>query len=656
LPPPPPGGGVLGSALADRLRRPLKGRIADRGYVGLLVLATLVGIGGIAYLIATTAARTGDVWDTFGVWGFITGTEWVPTPAHGPPQFGALPMLYGTLVTSAIALVLAVPIAVGVALATTVFLPKRLRGPVARVVDVLAAVPSVVFGLFGVAVIVPAAKPILEWIANHNGGLGFIAGPVTGQSYLIAGMVLGIMVLPIVAALSREVLLTVPADQQEAALALGATRWEMVRMAMLPWARTGIVGASALGLGRAVGETIAIAMLLGNSPNIFGSILGPGATSASKIALETGEATALQLDSLTALALVLFAMAFLINAAARLLVRRSTTGPGRLRQALRVPRPRLALPATVSARLGRRREAAADPGLGLAGSPRGMRRVRSAVGTGSVYAALSLAFLPLGVLLGYMLVDGIPAISGSFFTELPPLDPASFSGGIKNALFGTLIMMGLATAIAAPLGVLVALFVSEGQTSRSPLMRRAASAVGFLSDVLLGFPSIVVGLTVYLGLVVAMHKFTALAGAIALAVIMFPIVVRATDEVLRLVPSSLKEASMALGAPRWRTAAQVVLPTAAPGIVTGIMLAVGRAGGETAPLLFTSLGNGNFSTDVLAPIASLPQLIFTNVVYTQTPATLRHAWGAALVLVAIVLGLNLLARLAVRRLGPRRAR
>src|SRR5205807_705534 len=164
----------------------------------------------------------------------------------------------------------------------------------------------------------------------------------------------------------------------------------------------------------------------------------------------------------------------------------------------------------------------------------------------------------------------IPAISWSFFTELPPLDPSSFSGGIANALVGSLILMGLATAFAAPLGILVALFISEGQSSRSPLLRRSATAVGFLSDVLLGFPSIVVGVTIYLALVVAMQKFTALAGAIALAVIMFPIIVRATDEVLRLVPSSLKEASMALGAPRWRTTAQVVLPTAAPGIITGI--------------------------------------------------------------------------------------
>ncbi len=214
------------------------------------------------------------------------------------------------------------------------FLPKRLRGPIASVVDLLAAVPSVVYGLWGVLVLVPAAKPVLEWIAGHSGGLGMFAGPVTGGSYILAGLVLGVMVLPIVAAITREVIATVPRDQQEAAYALGATRWEMVRSAILPWSRSGIVGASALGLGRAVGETIAIALLLGNSPNIWSSLLGPGATLSSVIALEFGEASNLQLSALIALAVVLFVLSFAINALARILVSRGASGPGPVRRAL----------------------------------------------------------------------------------------------------------------------------------------------------------------------------------------------------------------------------------------------------------------------------------------------------------------------------------
>ena len=531
-------------------------------------------------------------------------------------------------------------------------------------VDLLAAVPSVVYGLWGVLVLVPAAKPVLEWISEHSGGIGALAGPVTSGSYILAGLVLGVMVLPIVAAITREIFATVPRDQQEAAYALGATRWEMVRSAMLPWSRSGIVGASALGLGRAVGETIAIALLLGNSPNVWGSLLGPGATLSSVIALEFGEASNLQLSALVALAVVLFVLSFIINALARLLVGRSAAGPGPLRRALagrpgRVPPP-LEPPGAVAVSS----EAAAEPSTAGVEAPGAAvalpsvsrtRRIRSALAVGGVYLALVISLIPLVLILGKILVEGLPAISWSFFTELPPADPYS-KGGISSALVGTLILMGLATLFSAPLGILVALFINDAAANGGRLMRRVGAGVGFIVDVLLGMPSIVAGLIVYLGVVIAMGHFSALAGGIALGILMFPIVVRSTDEILRLVPTAQKEAALALGAPRWRTIWSVVLPAAAPGILTGVMLALARASGETAPLLFTSLSNQFFSTDVLQPIAALPQLIFANSVNVQTPDSLELAWGAALVLVVIILLLNIVARLIAARARPAEGR
>lgn len=591
------------------------------------------------------AGETGDVWTTYGVIGFITGTEWIPAPAQGEPVFGALPFIYGTLVTSAIALVIAVPLAIGVALATTVFLPRRLRGPVASVIDLLAAVPSVVYGFWGITVMVPALRPGLEWLAEHSGPLGFLSGPVTSGSFLLSGLVLGIMVLPIVAAISREVLLTVPVDQTEAAYALGATRWEMVRGAMLPWARSGIVGASALGLGRAVGETIAIALLLGNTPVIFGSLLQPGATLASVIALEFNEATGPQLAALTALGLVLFLIAFAINALARALVSRSAAGPGRLRRAASAGRERAVrgLPRPVRDRgpVATAPVRPAPPRLSRS------RRARGALAQGAVYACLAVSLVPLGAILVEIVSNGMPAISLTFFTADAPADPSlePGTGGIRNALVGTLILMGLATTFAAPLGILTALFLTDVASSARPAIRRGGAAIGFVIDVLLGVPSIVAGLIVYLGVVVVMGHFSALAGGIALAVIMFPIVVRATEEILRLVPEAQREAALALGAPRWRTVWSVVLPAAAPGILTGVMLALARASGETAPLLFTSLGNQFLSTDILEPIAALPQLIFRYSIEFQTPESVQFSWGAALVLVSIILALNLVARL-----------
>jgi phosphate transport system permease protein len=650
--------GPASPAAAHRsFRRPWAGLFADRAYLALTVAASAGALVGIGYLIWTMVGETGDVWSTYGVWGFLTGTEWIPAPVDREPVFGALPFIYGTLVTSAIAMVLAVPLAVGVALATTVFLPKRMRGPIASVVDLLAAVPSVVYGLWGILVLVPAARPVLEWIADHSGGIGLLAGPVTSGSYILAGLVLGVMVLPIVAAITREVLLTVPREQQEAAYALGATRWEMVRSAMLPWARSGIVGASALGLGRAVGETIAIAVLLGNSPNIFGSLLGPGSTLAGVIALEFGEAAGLQLAALTALGVVLFALAFVINALARLLVARQAAGPGRLRRALDARRAAAAVGDAAP-------EPAPAPGPVAEPPARGdalptvsrSRRVRSALAIVALYSALVLSLVPLVLILGKILVEGLPALSTDFFTEVQPADPFTPGGGIANALVGTLILMGLATLFSAPFGILVALFINDAAANGGRAMRRVGSGVGFVVDVLLGVPSIVAGLIVYLGVVIAMQKFSALAGGIALAIIMFPIVVRATEEILRLVPDAQREAALALGAPRWRTVWSVVLPAAAPGILTGVMLALARASGETAPLLFTSLGNQFFSTDILEPIAALPQLIFRNTIEVQTPESLQLAWGAALVLVIIILLLNLLARLIARRSGSVAAR
>ena len=439
------------------LRRPWTGILADRGYLGLTAVAAVAALGGIGWLIWTTVKETGPVWDAFGVWGFITGTEWIPNPPTGLAQFGALPFIWGTFVTSAIAMAVAVPLALGVALATTVFMPRRVRGIVASVVDLLASVPSVVYGLWGLLVLVPAARPALEWLSEHSGGLGAFAGPVTSGSYLLAGLVLGVMVLPIVAAIAREVLATVPREQQEAAYALGATRWEMVRGAMLPWARSGIVGACALGLGRAVGETIAIALLLGNSPNIFGSLLQPGATLASVLALEFGEASNLQLSALIALSVILFVLSFAVNAAARLLVRRSAAGPGPVRRLTAAWRVRRAAAAPEE------EPPPPPPPAGPADAPPAVargRRVRSGIATAMVYLALAISLVPLGFILGKILVEGLPAISWSFFTELPPADPYS-TGGISSALVGTLILMGLATLVAAPIGILIALFIND---------------------------------------------------------------------------------------------------------------------------------------------------------------------------------------------------
>ncbi|MCB0873002.1 MAG: phosphate ABC transporter permease PstA [Thermoleophilia bacterium] len=695
----PPG---VATPLRSRLRRPFGSRLADTVYLTLAGASAAAAIALVAYLIFSTARETSPVWETFGVWGFLTGREWVISPPTGGPRLGALPFIYGTLATSAIAMAIALPLSVGIALATTVFLPRPLRRAVAGVIDVLAAVPSVVFGFWAVVVLVPWANPGLEWIAEHNlrflafltavlllttllsvgpllrpllaltvaglvlvmfliltGALhapvGLLEGPVLSGSYMLAGIVLAVMILPITTAIIREVFATVPTDQQEAALALGATRWEMVQHSMIPWSRSGIVGASALGLGRAMGETIALALVLGSVPNVFGSLLGPGATAAGVIALQTGEAGQLQLAALTALAIVLFVMTMIINGLARILVRRNA-GTSRRRRSAAPTDP----DAEAAARTDGAAERAPAPalvreGAGSLAPVAGIRRLRSGVSETLIAAAVLIGMLPLAVLLVEVVRNGTRVLGASFFTEVQPTDPNAVAGfGIGNALVGTAILTGVAVAIAAPLGILTSLCINE-LNGMGGWPRRVGDAIGYFVDVMLGMPSIVAGLAAYLAIVIRAQQFSAFAGGLALAIVMFPIVVRAADEVLRLVPGQQREAALALGAPRWRTAWSVMLPAALPGIITGTMLALARAAGETAPLLFTSLGNQFYSTDLFEPIAALPLLIFKFTIDVRTDQSVDFAWGATLVLIAFILLLNLMARLTARLIqGGRR--
>jgi phosphate transport system permease protein len=260
---------------------------------------------------------------------FVTGSKW--DVATG--EFGAAPAIYGTLVSSTIALILATPLALGVSIFLSEIAPKWLRQPVAFLVDLLAAIPSVVYGLWGVFVLIPLLRDPAAPFLRETLGLGrtpLFSGPNYGYSMLAAGIILAIMILPFISAVTREVLLAVPRSQREAALALGATRWEMIRDAVLPYARSGIIGGIILGLGRALGETMAVTMLIGNRPEISASLFAPGYTMASLIANEFSEATSdLHLSALMAVGAVLFAVTLIVNALARWLVWRVTQGSGR---------------------------------------------------------------------------------------------------------------------------------------------------------------------------------------------------------------------------------------------------------------------------------------------------------------------------------------
>lgn len=293
--------------------------IGDRVYTWSITgFASLVPILLLSIFIAVGLAA----WPALRAFGFsfVTSSDWDPVAKH----FGAAPAIYGTIISSVLALIIATPLSLGVAVFISEFSPPWLRQPVAFLVDLLAAVPSVIYGLWGIFILIPLLRVyVMPFLRDtlHLGVLPLFTGPAYGQSMLAAGLILAIMCLPYISAVTREVLAAVPRSQREAALALGATRWEVIRDAVIPFARSGIIGGIMLGLGRALGETMAVTMLIGNRHEISASLFAPGYTMAALIANEFSEATGdLHLSALMAVGFVLLLVTFIVNAIARWLV------------------------------------------------------------------------------------------------------------------------------------------------------------------------------------------------------------------------------------------------------------------------------------------------------------------------------------------------
>ncbi len=316
---------VAGGGRSILARSPL-GQLPDRILrYALTTLAALI-LALIVYFFLRLVKEAQPAFSHFGILGFTFGKDWNVSAE----QFGALPLLVGTLITSALALLIGVPVAVATAVYATELCPMRLRGPLTVLVELLAAVPSVVYGLWGIFFLAPKLHGAEQWLADRLSFIPFIGGGVaTIPNYFITGLVLAIMILPIVSAISREVMSTVPLDHKEAALGLGATRWEMIRIAVLPYCRSGITGGAMLGLGRALGETIAVTILIGNAPKLGEHLFNQGYSLAAVIANEFGEAQGLHRSALFAAALVLFVLTLLVNGVARYMVLRASRGGGR---------------------------------------------------------------------------------------------------------------------------------------------------------------------------------------------------------------------------------------------------------------------------------------------------------------------------------------
>ena len=428
------------------------------------------------------------------------------------------------------------------------------------------------------------------------------------------------MILPIISSLSREVMTAVPHSQREAVLALGATRWEMIRMAVLRNARIGIVGAIILGLGRALGETMAVAMVIGDTPEIHRSLFSNGSSMASVIANEYAEAVGdMHLSALTEIGLALFIVTIIVNALAQVLIWAVTRGTPRQAQ-LRNPNE----PEEI---------ALSSDAFNLRSQ---VRTLTDHLVTALAILATIIVIAPLIAIFVYLLYMGASSLNLDFFTKIPK--PVGESGGgMANAIVGSGMLLAVASVIGVPIGIGGGIFLAEfGRGTK------LAHAIRFTADVLNGVPSIVMGLAAYALIV---HEkisylpftghFSAMSGGVALGFMMIPTVCRTTEEMLLMVPHAIREAALGLGVPNWRSVLSITVKTASPGIITGCMLAFARVAGETAPLIFTALGNNFWSTSLNEPIAALPLQIY---VYALSPYDDWHrlAWAGSLVLIVLI--------------------
>lgn len=579
-------------------------------------------------------------------------------------KFGALPFIYGTIVTSILAMVIAVPLGVGAAACLAEIAPAWFRTWATFLIELLAAIPSVVYGFWGIFFLVPVLQPFFSAIG---------AGSTGGRGLFTAGLLLALMIVPYITALSYDAIRSVSNAQRQACLALGASRWQTIWGVILPNARSGILGGCLLGLGRAIGETMAVAMVIGNDPRI-GSLFGLGYSIPSVLANQMPGENQMHRSALVALGLVLFAISLGINVIARWILkgeRRKSKKPSlrSLAVADKVPTP----VANQSASIPDSHKTAAEARLDLLElifsekllARQKLNRGINVLMTLVLAICVGILLVPLFHIFGYVTWAGATNLSPQFFmSDLASLNVAE--KGLGHAILGTFILVLVATLMGTPIGVLGAIYLVEYRKSR------LAHVTRFVAELLVGVPSVLVGLFIYALLIQpASNPDSALwsvpvvaqvlwffnqigwlvphpsgwAGAVALAVMLMPVVLRTSEEALRTVPDSLRRASYALGATSAQTVLRVIVPAAATAMVTGVFLGMARIAGETAPLLFTA-GSSNFwPEDGMGE--KMPFLTYYIYTYStgDQESEKRMAWAGAFVLLSFVMLVNIVMRL-----------
>jgi phosphate transport system permease protein len=577
-----------------------------------------------------------QIFEQVGIINFLLGISW--TPAGVVPSYGILPLILGTLFVTIGAMVFAVPLSIGCAIYISELASPRIKSVLKPATELLAGIPSVVYGFFGLIVLTTFIRTTFE----IPSGLTWLAGSI----------LLGIMALPTIISVSEDAISSVPVEYREGSLAVGATRWQTISRVIVPAALSGIAAAIILGIGRAIGETMAVLMVTGNTPIIpspIWNVLSPVQTLTGTLGMEMGDVIigSDHYHALFGVAVVLLLITLVINLSAVSILsylREGRTG--------RPSRKLLITPAMKNKLFSWIRILASAGFLILLliaglwwvavpvvlcaivwyyGRSRISQKHIEKIAFALVIAAAVIVIVILAIILENIIVNGLPAISWEFLTQ-PPTNLGR-GGGILPAIVGTLYLVIGAILIALPLGVGASIYLVE-YTGEGWITRLIRTGV----DLLNGTPSIVFGLFAFAFLVLYLNLGVCLlAGQITLALMVLPTIIRTTEESLKNIPQALREGSLALGATQWQTIRNVVLPPAIPGIVTGSILSIGRAAGETAPIMFTAVvfSRRFLPTSELQPVMALPYHLF--ILSTTVPNSSTNRYGTALVLLLMVI-------------------
>ncbi len=588
---------------------------------------------------------------------FIFNTEWSPSDG----LYGALPMILGTLLVTIGAIAFAFPVGLLAAIYISEFASPKVRSVLKPLCEVFAGIPSVVYGFFGLVILVP----FLSKIFNNN--------LLFGSSWLAASIVLGIMALPTIISVSEDAIRAVPHSYREASIAMGANRWETTAKVIVPAAVMGISAAVSLGIGRAIGETMAVMMVSGNAtiiPDPLWNIFSLISTITGTLALEMPESVVgdTHYNALFMLAVVLMVMVFVVNIVTKRItenmkckfhgtVKESRFSNGRfanVSEFMQRNKKTIMMASLyvlifalswmiLSLMMSGMTSLIASIVITLAvfGALKGVSKLnptdREDVAKCVLITNMGFVLLLLAIIIFDILIKGIPGLSIDFITSAP--SQGGRAGGIMPAIVGTLELIAGTAAIALPLGILTGIYLAEyAKENRFNNIIRGAI------DTLNGTPSVVFGLfglsffVIYLG-----AGYSLVAGWAALSMMILPVIIRTTEESIRAVPNELREASRAMGATKWQTTYRVVVPAAIGGTITGAILAIGRAAGETAPIMFTAAVafQPTLAKSIFDPVMALPYHLYY--LTAEVPGTTTYQYATATILLLIVLSMFVLA-------------